>query len=245
MKKIILFISLVTLLVACQATPSARPTIEESVSIILTEYSQDLSNESIANDSLYSLPMKALLEERKSFYKEFFLMALHSDLTSISSTYDIRSISQDINQENTFIVEAAEVIDFKAKYRVEPGGHPLINAAKWAIAHTENLDIRKRLQEYSAMYETETRKHATDGFETDFVVEHTLIVLTETNNFQIVQDAYTDANPQDNPMGTDVIEWENGTFTRKKPDYMSYPDYYIYHVGVEELGKNLLNDYSK
>jgi len=244
-KKIILFISLVTLLVACQATPSARPTIEESVSIILTEYSQNLSNESIANDSLYSLPMKALLEERKSFYKEFFLMALHSDLTSISSTYDIRSISQDINQENTFIVEAAEVIDFKAKYRVEPGGHPLINAAKWAIAHTENLDIRKRLQEYSAMYETETRKHATDGYETGFVVEHTLVIASERDNYQIIQDSYTDANPQDNPNGTDVIEWQDGMFTRQKPDYAGFPDYYIYHTSVEELGKSLLNDYSK
>lgn len=225
--------------------PTQTPTVDESISIVLSAYSQDLSNDNISNVSLYSSPMKALLQERKLFYNEFFSMALHSDLVTISSTYDIRSITKDTKHENTFIVKAAELIHFNAKYRLEPGGHPLINAANWAIAHTDNPDVKKRLQEYIAMYETESRKNSTDGYETGFGVEHTFVILNEKNNFQIIQDSYTDANPQDNPKGTDVIEWQDGMFTRRKPDYTGYPDYSIYHTSIEELGKSLLNDYSK
>jgi hypothetical protein len=189
--------------------------------------------------------MIELLKERKSFYNEFFSMALHSDLVSISSTYDIRSITEDTKHGNTLLVKAAELIHFKAKYRLNPGGHPLINAANWAIAHTDDPDVKKRLLQYMSMYETGTLKNSTDGYDTDFVVEHTFTILNEKDEFQIVQDAYTDANPQDNPKGTDVIEWQDGAFTRRKPDYTGYPDYSIYRTSIEELGKSLLADYSK
>ncbi|HEY5902491.1 MAG TPA: hypothetical protein VIU39_08055 [Anaerolineales bacterium] len=44
---------------------------------------------------------------------------------------------------------------------------------------------------------------------------------------------------------TDVIEWQAGRFTRKLPDYGSYPDYSMYHMSIEEVGQSLLEDYSK
>jgi hypothetical protein len=140
-----------------------------------------------------------------------------------------------------YIVKATERILFNAKYRLEPDGHPKINAAEWAIAYTDNPDAKRCLQEYIATLETELHTNSADGYETDFVVEHTLIILNEKNNFQIVQDSYTNAEPQENPEGTDVIEWQDGMFTRKNPDYTPYPDYAIYHVSIEELGKGFLN----
>ncbi len=189
--------------------------------------------------------MKDLLQERKLFYNEFFNNALHSNLVSISSTYDIRSIDKDTQKENTFVVKAAELIHFTARYRLEADGHPLTLAANWAIVHTDDPEVKQRLTQYISMNETSAYRSSTEGFDTDFVVEHSLIIRLETNKLLILQDAYTDANPQDNPNGTDVMEWQNGQYIRTKPDYSGYPDYKIYHTTIEELGKTLLDDYSK
>ncbi len=252
----IIALSILILMTGCSSplpglTPSPGPTsvptvtTAESISTLLAAYSQDLAGDFLADGSIYSAVMKELLQERKLFYNEFFYNALHSNLVSISSTYDVRSIDMDAQNENTFTVKAAELIYFTARYRLEADGHPLTLAANWAIAHTDDPKVKQRLAQYISMNETSTYRNSTQGYDTNFVVEHTFIIRQETNKFLILQDAYTDANPQDNPTGTDVIEWQNGNYIRRKPDYSGYPDYKIYHTPIEELGQTLLDDYSK
>lgn len=241
---VILGLLVLVLSAGCSTLVSAPP-LDTFISEILSAYSHALSTGTITRDSMISPEMKALLEERRSFYNEFFSNALHSDLASISSTWDIRSISEDPRQGNMIRVQAAELLEFRAKYRLEPDGHPIVKAAAWAIEHTDDPAVKQELQNLSEMHSTSASTNATEGYDTAFVLEHTLVIARRWNGFQIVTDAYTDANPQDNPDGTDVIEWQDGTFTRKQPDYFLFPDYSMYHTGIEELGQSLLNDYSK
>lgn len=242
----ICLISLGTLVFAagCSVISPAQ-TMDESIADVLDAYSADLSSGTISRNSLYSQEMKALLPERRKFYDEFFLNALHSDLTSITSTYNIRSISEDPEHKGTFVVRAGELLEFKAKYRLEPGGHPMVKAAAWAIERTGDPAVKIELQAFAAMYNTSAYQNATEGYDTAFVLEHTFLIVRKWTGFQIIEDAYTDANPQDNPAGTDVIEWQDGAFSRKQVDYSAYPDYSMYHTSIEELGQGLLNDYSK
>jgi len=224
---------------------SLAPAVDESVPTALVAYSQDLSSGTISRDSLYAPEMKALLQERREFYDEFFFNALHSDLTSITSTYDIRSISEDPEHKDRFVVRAGELLEFKAKYRLEPGGHPIVKAAAWAIEHTDDPAVKMELQNLASMHNTSAIWNSTEGYDTAFVLEHTLLIVRKWDGLQILQDAYTDVNPQDNPGGTDVIEWQDGAFSRKQVDYSAYPDYSMYQTSIEELGQSLLNDYSK
>jgi hypothetical protein len=221
------------------------PSLDSSIPEVLSSYSDDLSSSGMPHASMYSQEMKDLLQERKSFYTDLFPNALHSDLISISSTWDIRSISENPLHRNTFIVQAAELLEFKAKYRLEPDGHPIVRAAAWAIEHTDDQAVKHELMNLSAMHSTAASANATEGYDTAFVLEHTLVLVRKWNGFQIVEDSYTDANPQDNPDGTDVIKWQDGMFTRRQPDYSAYPDYSMYHTSIEVLGQSLLDDYSK
>lgn len=219
-----------------------RADVEASVQTILAAYGRDLSNGTPSRGSLYSRQMKALLQERREFYDEFFLNALHSDLVSISSRYEIRSISEDPEEKGILVVSAAELLDFKGKYRLEPDGHPIVKAAAWAMEHTDDPAERAGLEMLASMYNTAAQYNATEGYDTAFVLEHTLTIVLKWTGFQIVEDAYTDANPQDNPDGKDVIEWKGGMFARQQPDYWDYPDYSMYHMSVEQLGQSLLLD---
>jgi hypothetical protein len=235
---------LVLLFAAGCSAPSRMPS-KETVQGLLSAYSTDLSTGAAGRDSMYSRGTRALIAERRRFYDEFFLNALHSDLTSISSTYDIRSISGDPEEAGRWVVRAAELLTFKAKYRLEDGGDPIVRAAAWALERTDNPAVKAELRNLASMHEAAAHKNATEGYDTSFVLEHTLLVVRQWNGLHIIEDAYTDANPQDNPEGTDVIEWKDGTFSRKQPDYSGYPDYSMYHTSIEQLGQSLLNDYSK
>lgn len=222
-----------------------KPDEEASVRGVLAAYSSDLSSGMPARGSLYSRQMKALLHARREFYDEFFLNALHSDLVSISSRYEVRSISEDPEQKGALVVNAAELLDFKGKYRLEPEGHPIVKAAAWAMEHTDDPAERAGLQVLASMYSTAAQYNATEGYDTPFVLEHSLTIVRKWTGFQIVRDSYTDANPEDNPDGKDVIEWKDGMFARQQPDYWDYPDYSMYHMSIEQLGQSLLLDHLK
>ena len=164
----------------------------------------------------------------------------------ISSVYSIRSIIEDTEQKSTYHVQAAEIFHFQAKYKyVALQDYPPIEAANWAIDHTNNTAVKKRLQDRIIQL-TGGLLNQLAGYDVDnLFVEHYLVIARHPNGFEILQDAYTDANPQDNPAGTDVIEWQGSTFTRQKPDFTKWEEYLIYHTSIEELGRALLSDYSK
>ena len=227
-------------------TPSPAPTVAESISAVLASYSQDLATGIAPHDALYSPLMTALLPERRLFYTEYFSAGLHSDLVLISSTYTLREIAEIPGQKDLYEVKAAESLHFRARYRYSAEqGYPPIDAARWAIAHTDNSAVQKRLEQRIDLLTTGLVQNV-EGYDVDYLhVEHDLIVARHPDGFEILQDAYTDANPQDNPLGTDVIERQPGGFTRHKPDFTQWEMYAAYHTSIEELGRTLLSDYEK
>ncbi len=229
-----------------RSIPNPPPAMAESISMVLASYSQDLSNGFATRDALYSAPMKELLLERRLFYTEYFSVGLHSDLVLISSTYTLREITEISGPQDLYQVKAAESLHFRARYRYSAEqGYPPIEAARWAIAHTNNSAVQKRLEERIDLLITGLVQ-AVDGYDVDYLhVEHDLVIARHPDGLEILQDAYTDANPQDNPLGTDVIEWQPGAFSRHKPDFTQWEGYAAYHTSIEELGRILLNDYEK
>jgi hypothetical protein len=229
---------------ACAVLP-AGPGVDESVAALLAAYGRDLASGAAADPSLYSADMQALVQERRGFYQDFFLNALHSDLVSLKSSYENISVSRDLVHGNSWTVKAGELIETTAAYKLEPDGHPMLKAAEWAIEHTSDRQTKTELQAFAAMINTASYRHSTEGYETSFILQHTLVIVKKWKGFQIVEDSFTDANPQDNPAGTDVVRWQDGTFARQPVDYSSYPDYSMYHTSIEVLGQRLLDDYSK
>jgi hypothetical protein len=227
-------------------SPSPTSTLEESIASALAAYSRDVSSGSIKDDSLYSGPMKALVEERRNFYNEYFSVGLHSELLWVASSYEIRAISANPANKKEYRVQAVESLHFRARYRYSAAeGYPAIEAARWAIAHTNDTGVQKRLAERIDLLTTGLVQ-SIQGYDVDYLfVEHQLLMTQRAASWTILQDAFTDANPQDNPAGTDVIQWENGTFRRIKPDFTRWEGYWMYHTSIEELGQTLLNDYLK
>jgi len=195
---------------------------------------------------MYSPLIKELLQERRLFYTEYFSVGLHSDLVLISSTYTLREIAEIPSQKDLYEVKAAESLHFRARYRYSAEqGYPPIDAARWAIAHTNNSAVQKRLEQRIDLLTTGLIQNVA-GYDVDYLhVEHDLVIARHRDGFEILQDAYTDANPQDNPSGTDVIEWRPGGFRRHKPDFTQWEMYAAYHTSIEELGRTLLSDYEK
>ena len=228
--------------------PSAAPTatLEESITAALAAYSRDVSSGSIRDEALYSAPTKALVLERRAFYEEYFSVGLHSDLLWVNSAYLIRAISADSSNNGTYQVQAVESLHFRARYRYNDSeGYPAIEAARWAIAHTNNKDVQKRLEDRIDLLTTGLAQ-SIQGYDVDYlIVEHELLISQGNARCTILQDAFSDANPQDNPAGTDVVQWQNGTFVRIKPDFTRWEGYWMYHTSIEELGQSLLSDYLK
>lgn len=216
--------------------------LEKDVSAALLDYSNSLATGEIIS-STHSQSMNDLFLERRSFYNEFFQVALHSALTSISSEFEIRTISESPNQVGQFIVEAAEVIDFEGVYLDE--SDCLIQAVYWASLQVENAEAKTQLVEYFEQLTNEKNHFIGSSFPLTWIVEHQIIVLFENGKIWLVQDNYTDANSNDNLYGTDTIEWTNGTFSRKKPDLTWWPDFEKYKICIEKQGQELLDEYEK
>ncbi len=227
-------------------SPAPTATLEGSIASTLAAYSRDVSSGGIDDDSLYSAPMKALVQERRDFYNEYFSAGLHSELLWVVSAYEIRTISADPADPSTYHVQAVESLHFRARYMYSASeGYPAIEAARWAIAHTNDKGVQKRLEERIDLLTTGLVQ-SIQGYDVDYLfVEHQLLISRGNAGCTILQDAFTDANPQDNPAGTDIIEWQNGTFVRIKPDFTRWEGYWMYHTSVEQLGQTLLEDYLK
>jgi len=227
---------------AAGVTPSS--TVEEAIKAVLQNYSQSLSVGQITQDDLYSPAMKELLRERRAFYSEFFQVALHATLTGISSTFEINSIVKDEQEAGIYRVEAAEIIEFQGYYL--PKKDCLTQAVYWASLQAGESSVKASLLEYfdELTKDKENELWGKSTFSITWIIfSHTLVLSRQDNAFQIIQDTYSDA-ANDNPFGTDVIKWDNGTFTRRKPDLTQWPDFEMYQRCIEEQGKDLLIEYS-
>jgi hypothetical protein len=75
------------------------------------------------------------------------------------------------------------------------------------------------------------------------VSSHHFVLSFKENVLQVLEDSYTDASPQDNPQGVDVVEWQDGHFLRKQFNPTGYPNFQLYQDCIEQHGHNLLYEY--
>ncbi len=75
-----------------------------------------------------------------------------------------------------------------------------------------------------------------------FITKHHFVIKNKSNQLVISEDSFTDKSV-DNEEGFDNVIWENGTFRRIEPNWNSLPNYEMYNLSVEDLGKIILEDF--
>jgi Tol biopolymer transport system component len=223
---------------------------EKEAEALLRDYSQALSSGQISHQAFYSPAMRDLIVERRDYYQEFLQVALHSDLLGIDSRYELRSVTPDAVEQGLYHVRAVEWVTLRGRYR-QPTSEEYTpaRAALWALARTDHPAVREALQDHlqREMASYLASLYIEDSYQMDWIVTHHLLVQQEADRFTIIQDTFDD-RANDNPDGTDVVEWVDGQFLRRKPDLTLSPDYAIFHEPletVEHLGQDLLRNYTR
>jgi hypothetical protein len=77
----------------------------------------------------------------------------------------------------------------------------------------------------------------------ELILKHHMMVEDKPGVISLLKDEYDDKSVE-NTIGTDVVVWKEGIPSRVKPDFTQSPDYIYFHTSTEELGRELLTDYS-
>jgi len=228
----------------------------------LSGYSQALSTGQITQKGRYTSGMRALIQERRAFYEEFFEVALHSTLESITSEFlfDPNSVDADaaipdgqlkvgpdakvsVLSDDQLSLQVTEKVTLYGRYKASPEEAPTIQAARWALARTDNEAVKQELKEYIQRAAEDVAESSEEGFEITLTPHHSLIVAKSRNGIQIVRDSFTNRSNDD--PGTDNVIWTDGEYVRNKPDFTEYPNYRMYTRPVNEMGKEMLDFYTK
>jgi hypothetical protein len=244
-KKLIIYIIFFSVLSACNTLQESPPSIDKSVNILLENYSKTLSDLDAfgtLNHAWFSYgKVSDLIFERQHFYRVFFQVALHSQLTEITSTFDKPVITQDKNDPEIYYIEAGEILNFKGIYLSRQVC--LVQATYWALENASDRRVHSELSRYFNWLLNDMGTIPGDSFETGWVIFHKFTVQNTETEFKVLKDIYTDINPQDNPDGIDVIDWKENSFERKPVDLTQFPDYQKYQSCIESESQNILNNY--
>ncbi len=222
-----------------------QPLSQETISL-LKDYSEYLSTGTTTNKSYYSTQMAQLVQERRKYYEEFFDIALHTELLDLHSTYltDANAWQEKLD-DDIFHIQVTEEVTFYGKSRISwPDEYPLIKAASWALAQTDNVEVKLALGRYIVSMTDSVKESIQDGVTIVFIVRHDFSIRAEKDGAQIILDTFTDRS-NDNINGNDNVSWNKNEFARSKPDLTKFPDYVIHNTPIEDLGKWLLDDYTK
>lgn len=83
---------------------------------------------------------------------------------------------------------------------------------------------------------------ARDGVSIIFVTKHEMKVEKVDQKLKITADTFSDKS-SDNKNGFDNGSWTSTNSKRIKPNWMDLPDYQIYNMSIDALGKILLQDF--
>lgn len=239
---------------------------------LLSDYSDALSTGQITHESHYAPMMKDLIRERRSFYGEYFEVGLYSRLEGITSEFGFEprrrfplvlsnpSIVEfpallrgklilvphyarlSVLSDDQLSIQVTEVVTLYGKYKTPPEESPLVLAARWALARTDDEAVKQELKRYLDVGE-DTRESFGEGFETVLVVRHSLVVARTQNGLQIVRDTFT--NQTESMPGMDNVSWVDGHYVRNKPDFTEMLAYRRHAMSTEELGRKLLDTLSR
>jgi hypothetical protein len=169
---------------------------------------------------------------------------LHSQLVSLNSAFKIAGARIDQN-EDVYHIELIEVLEMFGRSDLKQAEeYPLIPAARWALSNSSDMSVRGALQQYIVSATEDVNRSILNGVEIDFRLHHSIDFAKVGTQFQMISDTISDREV-DNGEGFDNVSWTNGVFARSRPDLTLMPDYVIYHMPVEELGQQLLDDFAE
>ncbi|WP_041455056.1 amidase domain-containing protein [Anaerolinea thermophila] len=221
-------------------------TISQDVKILLSDYSMYLSNGQIFRPAYYTVEMEKLIQERRAYYDEFFNVGLHINLLQIKSEFLVDEKTTEKRDGDTIHVHITEKVTLLGTPKISSSKeYPLIQAAYWAISETDDTRVKNALENFIENMSEGVNESIRDGVEIAFIVHHDIVIKAgDKGQFQFISDSFTDKS-NDNIEGNDNVAWSDNEFTRSKPDLTRMPDYIIYNTTIEEIGKWLLDDYSR
>lgn len=239
----ILIISMIMLKVATYTHASDLSSIPQEAENILTDYSHYLETGETIYGPNYSSEMLKLVDERRSYYQEFFNNALHSNLLGLKSEFRVDNATITSQKENMYTLHVGEKIIMHGNPKVmSPDDYPLIQSAKWALTETVDEGIRNRLNEYILSMQKGVTESIQNGVEIEFFVQHDIDFDVIDGHNRIIKDTFSD-KANDNGEGYDIMRWTEQGFERYKPDWWQFPDYEMYLRSIEDIGHALMVEY--
>jgi len=216
-----------------------------NIKSLLDDYSRYLSSDTTAYKTAYSSEMADLVQERRDFYAEYYKTGLHLKLNSVESSFSIDDSTNAQSVDNITHVTAIELVTLQGYPIISKAeDYPLIIAAQWAIAHTNNKAVQVALQEYIRLTTQGANESISQGVNITFRVQHKIDILNRDGSLQIIHDEFTDKEI-DNGEGADNVTWIENHPVRQHPDFSAMLEYKIYHTPIEILGQQLLDDYTR
>jgi hypothetical protein len=213
------------------------------ISDLLIDYSQYLESGETYQAAYYSPAIVDLIPERQRYYKEFYAKGIHARLIDLDSHFRIDENVEVIQIDDHYMVHVYEEIGMYGEpITTSPDDYPLIQAARWAIGHTNNAAVRNYLNQYIQSMTQGVKESVANGVEIVFVIAHDIEILRGKYYVRIIKDAFSDKS-SDNKEGFDNMDWTENGFVRRRPAWSQLLDYEIYHVPVEALGRKLLKDF--
>lgn len=218
-------------------------TIPDDINAVLSDYSQFIETGNTSQEAIYSSQMIQLAAERQTYYQEFLNKGLHSDLVYLESQFITEKGVTISLSEETYSISIAERVTLHGKpITISTDDYPLIQAAKWALAHTSDTLVKKHLNELINSMSVGVRTSIENGFEVVFIVRHKIVFERMEEQNYIIKDTFSD-EAKDNAGGFDKISWTENGFVRSKPNWLQFPDYEMYHTPIDVIGRSLLLDF--
>lgn len=163
-------------------SPIERKSLNQ-VEAVLADYSRALSTGHITQEDLYTPMMRDLIRERRHFYEEYFEVALHSTLESITAEFVFEPDSIDavvailsgqlkiepdarvsVLPDDRLSLQVTEKVTLRGRYQVSPEEYPMVQAARWALARTDDETVKQELKEYIRLAVEDMSESSEEGF---------------------------------------------------------------------------------
>lgn len=218
---------------------------DAKINALLKDYSEVLINENSKYENKFSAPIMTLVYDRKKFYNEFLETGLQIAFNGIESSYDPISETSIEERGVLYHVDAIEKVTLHGKSVItSPEDYPLVQAAQWAIEHSDDEVVTQRLEEYLENMTASVNDSLNEDIKIVLILKHRMMIEDKNGVLSLLEDEYDDKSVE-NTIGTDLVIWKEDMPTRTKPDFTQFPDYRTFHTPIEELGRKLLSDYSQ
>lgn len=209
----------------------------QTITSMLNAYEDALSSSTTPPEQTISPSVVALVKERQAYYKKYFDLGLHSELTDIESRFDQESILS----KDTVKTTVTEIVNLTGIPKLQVAGdYPVYQAALLAMKQTDDKEIIIKLEKHAIELLEGVQQSIDEGKFTITIINlHTMTFDPVTG--QLLMDEYTSKSVDD--AGTDQAVLINGKTALIEPDMSQMPDYRIYTTPIETLAQELLETF--